>query len=220
MNELVYHNKILTEKEACHEMERFVNQISAIDTDNLEMAQTGPQLTPDPVMMNRVSEEITPGIRKVSDDPVLQSMMPSQPQEEEAKMITLIDKHKSGGNRKQNRNTVAIFSNHKSGSSNTSNKQYIIKSPGHRLSSGLKEDESDDQALKIFSQFQQKGAAKKVKHTTTRILGAADDYEGQQTETLKQATTKKGIKHKGYLSGGSNQLRQRPLSEQITIFGH
>jgi|LauGreDrversion4_2_1035121.scaffolds.fasta_scaffold69057_5 hypothetical protein len=68
-------------------------------------------------------------------------------------MITLIDKHKSGGNRKQNRNTVAIFSNHKSGSSNTSNKQYIIKSPGHRLSSGLKEDESDDQALKIFSQF-------------------------------------------------------------------
>jgi hypothetical protein len=42
MNELVYHNKILSEKEACHEMERFVNQISAIDTDNLDLAQTGP----------------------------------------------------------------------------------------------------------------------------------------------------------------------------------
>ena len=120
-------------------------------------------------------------------------------------MIALIDKHKSAGNRKLNRNTVAIFSNHKSGSSNTSNRQYIIKSPGHRLSSGLKEDESDDQALKIFSQIQQqKGGAKKVKHTTTRILGEADDYEGKQTETLKQAPTKKSIKHKGYLSGGTN----------------
>ena len=59
-----------------------------------------------------------------------------------------------------------------------------------------------------------------MKHPTTRILGAADDYEGQQTETLKQATNKKGIKHIGYLSGGANQLRQRPLSEQITIGGH
>lgn len=60
-------------------------------------------------------------------------------------MINIIDKHKSGNNnRKQNRNTVAIFSNHKSGSSNTSNKHYIIKSPGHRLSSGLKEEETDD----------------------------------------------------------------------------
>ncbi len=70
-------------------------------------------------------------------------------------MITLIDKHRSGNNyRKQNRNTVAIFSNHKSGSSNTSNKNgYIIKSPGHRLSSGLKEEESDEQALDIFTMF-------------------------------------------------------------------
>lgn len=42
MNELVYHNKILSEKEACLEMERFVNQISAIDTDNLDLEQTGP----------------------------------------------------------------------------------------------------------------------------------------------------------------------------------
>jgi hypothetical protein len=48
-------------------------------------------------------------------------MAPNQPQEEEAKMIMLIEKDKSAGNRKLNRNTVAIFSNHKSGSSNTSN---------------------------------------------------------------------------------------------------
>ena len=42
--------------------------------------------------------------------------------------------------------------------------------------------------MKIFTQSQQqhqKGGAKKVKHPTTRILGAADDYEGQMTETLK-----------------------------------
>lgn len=124
---------------------------------------------------------MTVGQRQVSDaDLMIQAMMIKHPQEEEAKMITLIDKHKSGSNnRKQNRNTVAIFSNHKSGSSNTSNKHYIIKSPGHRLSSGLKEEESDEQVLNIFPQFQQQlknvtTANKKVKHPTTRILG--DDY--------------------------------------------
>jgi hypothetical protein len=73
--------------------------------------------------MNRISEEVTQGQRKVSDaDSMIQAMMaPNQPQEEEAKMIMLIEKDKSAGNRKLNRNTVAIFSNHKSGSSNTSN---------------------------------------------------------------------------------------------------
>jgi hypothetical protein len=72
--------------------------------------------------------------------------------------------------------------------------------------------------LKIFNQIQQQqkgGGAKKGKRPTTRILGGADDYESQQTETLKQATAKKGIRNKGYLSGGANQQRQRPLSEQI-----
>ena len=42
MNELVYHDKILSEREASLQMERFVNQISAIDTDNLDLAQTRP----------------------------------------------------------------------------------------------------------------------------------------------------------------------------------
>lgn len=42
MNELVYHNKILSEQDAYNEMERFVNQISAIDTDKLDLAQTRP----------------------------------------------------------------------------------------------------------------------------------------------------------------------------------
>lgn len=42
MNELVYHNKIMSEREASLQMERFVNQISAIDTDNLDLAQTRP----------------------------------------------------------------------------------------------------------------------------------------------------------------------------------
>jgi len=73
----------------------------------------------------------------------------------------------------------------------------------------------------IFNQIQQqKGGAKKVKYPTTRILGEADDYEGKQTETLKQATTKKSIRHKGYLSAGTYQQKQRPLSEQITVFGN
>ena len=68
-------------------------------------------------------------------------------------MITLIEKNKSGINYLiQNRDTVAIFSNRKSGSSSSSNKNnYIIKSPVHGLSSGLKEEESDEQALDIFT---------------------------------------------------------------------
>jgi hypothetical protein len=60
-------------------MERFVKQISAIDTDHLDKAQTRPLLTPDPLMMNRISEEIIQGNRKVSDDPLIQAMMMSQP---------------------------------------------------------------------------------------------------------------------------------------------
>ena len=36
MNELPYYDKLLSEREASLIMERFVNQISAIDIDNLD----------------------------------------------------------------------------------------------------------------------------------------------------------------------------------------
>jgi hypothetical protein len=81
MNELVYHNKILSEEDAYNKMKRFVEQISEIDTDKLDLAQTRPLIPPDSLSMNRISEEVTQGRRKVSDaDSMIQAMMaPIQP---------------------------------------------------------------------------------------------------------------------------------------------
>ena len=100
MNELVYRDKVLNESEAALEMERFVNQISMIDTDNLDYSTPTPKPQLNSLTKERISDDNTNGQNRVSDsDSMIQAMMAPNHQEEEAKMITLIDKHKSAANR-------------------------------------------------------------------------------------------------------------------------
>ena len=68
MNELPYYDKLLSERESSLIMERFVNQISAIDIENLDQSITASYISPDKLNKKKISEKIAQERMEDSDN--------------------------------------------------------------------------------------------------------------------------------------------------------